>query len=265
MSATSLPQRNVSTASPAKRAVRGAPIKWTMLVASGFALVCVVLVVGVFASSAPVRASVLKSFASPTATRFANFAHVELARPSQTPSPTFTATHTATPIFTATLIPTETLALLEMSLLADTPTPERPYVNPADAPAVSSAGGEKYILVDISEQHMYVYEGGGLIYSFVASTGINNGTRTGVFHVLDKIPNAYGANWNIWMPNWLGIYWAGSLENGIHALPILPGGSRLWAGYLGTPISYGCVVLGVYESQILYDWADVGTTVEIQW
>ena len=114
-----------------------------------------------------------------------------------------------------------------MSVLVDMPTPERPYVDPANAPAVSSLRGEKYILVDISEQHMYVYESGVLIYSFVVSTGIGNSTRTGVFHVLDKIPNAYGANWNIWMPNWLGIYWSGSLENGIHALIHLVGG---WTG-----------------------------------
>jgi len=124
---------------------------------------------------------------------------------------------------------------------------------------------EKYILVDISEQHLYAYESGLLVYSFVASTGMNNATRVGVFSVLDKIPNAYGATWNIWMPNWLGIYWAGTLENGIHALPILSNGLRLWDGYLGTPISYGCVVLGVNESQMLYDWVTVGTPVEIQW
>jgi LysM repeat protein len=124
---------------------------------------------------------------------------------------------------------------------------------------------DQYILVDISEQHLYAYESGELVFSFVASTGMNNSTRVGVFSVLDKIPNAYGANWDIWMPNWLGIYWSGTLENGIHALPILPNGSRLWAGYLGTPISYGCVVLGVNESQLLYDWVHVGTTVEIQW
>jgi hypothetical protein len=67
------------------------------------------------------------------------------------------------------------------------------------------------------------------------------------------------------MPNWLGIYWAGGLENGIHALPILPSGARLWAGFLGRPISYGCVVLGEYESELLYNWADIGTPVEIQW
>ena len=85
------------------------------------------------------------------------------------------------------------------------------------------------------------------------------------FPVQSKIPNAYGSTWNIWMPDWLGIYWAGSLENGIHALPILPNGATLWEGYLGRPISYGCVVLGTYDAQLLYNWAEIGTTVEIQW
>lgn len=138
---------------------------------------------------------------------------------------------------------------------------------PASAPdaVIQPVSTGKYILVSLSEQHLYAYDNGQLIYSFVASTGMGNSTRVGTFQILDKIPNAYGANWNIWMPNWMGIYWSGTLENGIHALPILPGGGRLWAGYLGTPISYGCVVLGIDESLQLYDWADVGTPVEIRW
>jgi lipoprotein-anchoring transpeptidase ErfK/SrfK len=103
------------------------------------------------------------------------------------------------------------------------------------------------------------------VYSFVASTGMNNATRVGNFAVQSKIPNAYGSTWNIWMPSWLGIYWSGGLENGIHALPILPSGATLWAGLLGRPISYGCVVLGSYEAQVLYNWAEIGTPVEIQW
>ena len=133
------------------------------------------------------------------------------------------------------------------------------------APIPAYTGGMRRILVDISEQHLYAYQGEVLVYSFVASTGMNNATRTGTFSVLNKLPNAYGETWNIWMPNWLGIYWAGGLQNGIHALPILPSGRRLWAGYLGRPISYGCVVLGVDEAQLLYDWTDIGTPVEIRW
>lgn len=165
------------------------------------------------------------------------------------------------PEATFTPLPTETPALLSMEILADTPVPQ--YVAPQPAPV--SYGGSKYILVDISEQHMYVYEDNVLIYSFVVSTGINNATRVGAFAVQSKIPNAYGSTWNIWMPNWLGIYWAGGLENGIHALPILPNGATLWEGYLGRPVSYGCVVLGTYESKLLYDWAEIGTPVEIRW
>ncbi|MEW6284677.1 MAG: L,D-transpeptidase [Chloroflexota bacterium] len=168
---------------------------------------------------------------------------------------------TPLPADTPTPLPTETPALLSMEVLADTPTPQ--YVAPQ--PAAVSYGGSKYILVDISEQHMYVYEDDVLIYSFVASTGMNNATRVGTFAVQSKIPNAYGSTWDIWMPNWLGIYWAGGLENGIHALPILPNGATLWEGYLGRPVSYGCVVLGTYESKLLYDWAEIGTPVEIRW
>ncbi|MGC9399531.1 MAG: LysM peptidoglycan-binding domain-containing protein [Anaerolineae bacterium] len=137
-----------------------------------------------------------------------------------------------------------------------------------DVPAPATAGGwgGKRIVVDISEQHLYAYQGDRLIYSFVASTGqAPTYTKTGQFYVQSKIPNAYGSAWNIWMPHWLGIYWAGSTENGIHALPILPSGETLWAGYLGTPISYGCVVLGTHEASLLYRWAEIGTPVSIRY
>jgi LysM repeat protein len=133
------------------------------------------------------------------------------------------------------------------------------------APAATNTGGEKHVVVDISEQHLYAYQGETLVYSFVASTGMyRSPTRTGTFSVLNKIPNAYGSTWNLQMPYWLGIYWSGGLQNGIHALPILSNGQRLWAGYLGTPISYGCVVLDTYEARLLYEWVDVGTQVLIQ-
>ena len=132
------------------------------------------------------------------------------------------------------------------------------------APTLSSGG--KRIVVNLSEQHLYAYEGGQLLYSFVASSGVApTYTRTGEFRVQRKIPNAYGAAWNIWMPHWLGIYWAGSTENGIHALPILPNGQTLWAGYLGRPVSYGCIVLGTSEAQLLYNWAEIGTPVSIRY
>lgn len=132
------------------------------------------------------------------------------------------------------------------------------------APAPS--GGGKYIVVNLSEQHLYAYQGDQLVHSFVASSGAAPYyTRVGEFRVQSKIPNAYGSTWNIWMPHWLGIYWAGSTENGIHALPVMANGVTLWAGYLGSPVSYGCIVLGTYEASLLYAWAEIGTPVSIHY
>ncbi|MEW6028009.1 MAG: L,D-transpeptidase [Chloroflexota bacterium] len=218
------------------------------------------------ASDSPALASVMDGLSQSTASP-AVFARADVPKPTHTATPffTLTPTPTQTPPPTETPVPTETAGVMEAVIVADTPTLEAAYQPPAAAPGYSSVGGGKYILVDISEQHLYAYEGGTLVFSFVASTGINNATRVGTFAVQSKIPNAYGATWNIWMPNWLGIYWSGGLENGIHALPILPNGSQLWEGFLGRPVSYGCVVLGAYESQLLYDWAEIGTPVEIQW
>ncbi len=201
------------------------------------------------------------------------FALVMLKKPTITsvplpigsPIPDILPTESQIPtvVETATAEPTVE-SLVAAEIVADTPAPTG-YSNATQYDSPPSYSGNKYILVDISEQHMYVYEGDVLANDFVASTGMNNATRVGHFSVLDKIPSAYGATWDIWMPNWLGIYWAGSMENGIHALPILSNGATLWSGYLGVPISYGCVVLGTYEAQWLYDWADIGTPVEIRW
>lgn len=123
----------------------------------------------------------------------------------------------------------------------------------------------KKIVVDISEQRMYVYEGGVLIYKWVCSTGVpGRDTRTGVFAVQSKIPEAYSSVWRLRMPYWLGIYWAGASENGIHALPINPDGTILWAGFLGHKVSFGCIILDTPNAKTLYEWAEIGTPVIVQ-
>lgn len=145
------------------------------------------------------------------------------------------------------------IKLAEVTFLLTPPTPTpRPIPN-------------KRIEVDISEQHFYAYEGDTLVYSFVCSTGEpGRDTAPGSYRVLDKIPMAYASTWNLKMPYWLGIYWAGTLENGIHALPILPSGQKLWDGYLGQRVSYGCVILSTEAARTIYDWAEIGTPVIIR-
>jgi len=145
------------------------------------------------------------------------------------------------------------IKLAEVTFLLTPPSPTpRPIPN-------------KRIEVDISEQHFYAYESDTLVYSFVCSTGEpGRATAPGSYQVLDKIPMAYASTWNLKMPYWLGIYWAGTLENGIHALPILPSGQKLWDGYLGQRVSYGCIILSTEAAKTIYDWAEIGTPVIIR-
>ncbi len=220
-------------------------------------LVFVLFAVGVWALFPRISSLAAGFNAEPTATLSQeHWGEGGLEKPTYTPTATATFTPTATPTITPS--PTAT------TTPEPTETPKPTAVPEAPAQTYSS-GGAKYVLVDISEQHMYAYEGDTLVFSFVASTGMNNATAPGVYSVLNKIPSAYGSTWDIWMPYWLGIYWVGNLQNGIHALPIMPNGGILWDGYLGTPISYGCVVLSTYNASLLYNWVDIGTPVEIRW
>ncbi len=125
---------------------------------------------------------------------------------------------------------------------------------------------EQRIVIDLSDQHLYAYEGDTLVYDFLCSTGIaSSPTITGTFQILSKEENAYASSWDLWMPHFMGIYRSGpDFTNGIHGLPTLSSGARLWEGYLGRPVSYGCIVLGLDEAATLYNWAELGTLVVIR-
>jgi len=124
----------------------------------------------------------------------------------------------------------------------------------------------KRIRISISEQHMWVYHHDEVIDEFVVSTGMDNSpTMPGLFQVLFHELNAYGSRWDLYMPHFLGIYEAlPDFTNGIHGLPLLSNGQRLWGNVLGTPASYGCIILELDSAEWLYDWAEDGVVVEIE-
>lgn len=123
----------------------------------------------------------------------------------------------------------------------------------------------KRIVVDISSQRMTVYENGEVRNTYVVSTGIaSSPTMAGVFQVQTHEINAYATNWDLYMPHFMGIYeaWPGFM-NGIHGLPLLSSGTRLWASTLGAPASYGCIILDLGAAEDLYYWAEDGVVIEI--
>jgi len=124
----------------------------------------------------------------------------------------------------------------------------------------------KKVVISIAKQRMRVYENGALLYDWVVSTGIKSSpTSVGVFQVLSKDENAYASLWDLYMPHFVAIYPAGpDFYNGVHGLPTLSSGRRLWEGLLGSPASYGCIILGMEQAETFYTWAEIGVIVVIE-
>jgi lipoprotein-anchoring transpeptidase ErfK/SrfK len=126
----------------------------------------------------------------------------------------------------------------------------------------------KRIVVSISQQKMWAYEQGVVKWEWPVSTGISSSpTAPGVFQVQTHELNAYAANWNLWMPHFMGIYRpvpSSDFMNGFHGFPTRYGSNLLWTNSLGHPVTYGCILVSSDNATSLYEWAEAGVVVEIQ-
>ncbi|MEW6230990.1 MAG: L,D-transpeptidase family protein, partial [Chloroflexota bacterium] len=125
----------------------------------------------------------------------------------------------------------------------------------------------KRIEVNLTTQRLIAWEGSRAVYQFPVTTGRpGSPTLPGSFQIRDKIASAYSNIWRLQLPYWMGIYWAGPIENGFHALPVDKNGNVLWGENLGVrPSSYGCIVLATADAAKLFNWANVGTRVSIHY
>ncbi|NPV66945.1 MAG: L,D-transpeptidase family protein [Anaerolineae bacterium] len=126
---------------------------------------------------------------------------------------------------------------------------------------------DKRIEVSISQQRVRVYEGGALLWDWPASTGIaDSPTWPGIYQIISHVPNAYAANWNLYMPYFLGVYRpipGADFTNGFHGFPTRGGSQLLWTNSLGHRVTYGCILISTRNAELLYNWAQEGVVVEI--
>lgn len=122
---------------------------------------------------------------------------------------------------------------------------------PAPVAAQTSA---KRIVVNLAQQRIYAYQGNTLVLSAPVNA---RGTRRGSFRVQNKIPmaNSIVRGWRL--AHWMGIYYVGRVQNGIHGPEYLRGGGVAY-------VSLGCVVIRSADlAARLYRWAQVGVPVRI--
>ena len=120
----------------------------------------------------------------------------------------------------------------------------------------------KYIDISLKHQNMVIFEDGKPLDAFLISSGMKGlNTPTGTFKIENKYPRAWSKDYFLWMPYWMAFLPTGKM--GIHELPEWPGGYKEPGTHLGTPVSHGCVRLGVGPAKQVYDWAEIGTPVII--
>ena len=116
------------------------------------------------------------------------------------------------------------------------------------------------VQVSIANQQVYVRDGDSVIYTMIASTGVNDCTPRGTYTVNGRgasfmNPDGMGANnWVQFLGNYL-----------FHSVPIDRSGAYIVseAQKLGRPASHGCVRLTIPDSRWLYDQLRDGTRVTI--
>jgi LysM repeat protein len=120
-------------------------------------------------------------------------------------------------------------------------------------------------IASISEQRCWLFKDGELIGDWRCSSGRKEAPSVpGSYRIQSMIRDAYGSRWDFWMPYWLGLYYAGSTENGIHGLPYdKKTGRRTWEGLVGTPITFGCIMLDDANARKLFETAYIGMPVVI--
>jgi LysM repeat protein len=164
------------------------------------------------------------------------------------------------------------LAIVAYNNLPDTETvfsglelriPYGPPILDRRRPPSPQSGTE--FIISISRQQCWVMQGDRLIHEWRCSTGFGEWvTRTGTFPVQSKIDMAQSSAYRLDMPYWLGLYYVGSFENGIHGLPIdWDSGEKIWDQLIGQPATFGCAMLMDEDAERLFNLAYLGMRVHI--
>ena len=256
------------------------------------------MVVGFFAFVAltsPMLASIVSRVSAPVPTQEILWAPAEIAKPGSAPvnvsafvpsnadngssssgipqsNPPFDTAPTATDVPAATQTPTElpieeplstevpaateTPGSMVMEIVNDTPTSESSAPVPSD-PGYASGNGERWIDVDLTNQSLYAYEGDTVVNSFIVSTGTwLTPTVTGQYKVYVKIRSGSMSGPGYFLPDVPYIMYFYK-SYGLHG--------TYWHNNFGTPMSHGCVNLRTDEAAWLFNWASVGTVVNVHY
>jgi lipoprotein-anchoring transpeptidase ErfK/SrfK len=125
----------------------------------------------------------------------------------------------------------------------------------------------KRIEVNLASQSVLAFEGSNKVNEFVVSTGLWGRTPTGSFTIQRKVASQTMAGGNRALGTYYylpGVPWVQFFGNA--QIPWSRGFSfhgTYWHNNFGHPMSHGCINMKTPDAKWLYDWAPMGTPVQI--
>ena len=186
-----------------------------------------------------------------------------LLKPTLTPTATATSTPTATltPTLTPTITPTRTPKPTKTPKPTHTPDPTDtpvPYQEPAGVLIPGEVDdNQRWIDIDLTYQMVYAMTGDEVSNSFLVSTGTwQHPTVTGQYAIYVKYTAADMSGPGYYLPSvpYVMYFYSGY---GLHG--------TYWHSNFGTPMSHGCINLRTDDAAWLFNFADIGTLVNIHY
>jgi lipoprotein-anchoring transpeptidase ErfK/SrfK len=168
---------------------------------------------------------------------------------------TFTATATPTPTETPTPTPSPTPTITETPTPTSTPTPRPAFSWEYSTDPNELADEGRWIDIDLSEQRVRAYEGAEPVMEFIVSTGTSaHPTVTGQFRIYVKLRSTPMSGPGYYLPGvpFTMYFYKGYALHGTY-----------WHSNFGVPMSHGCVNFRTSDAETLFNWAEVGTLVNV--
>jgi lipoprotein-anchoring transpeptidase ErfK/SrfK len=144
------------------------------------------------------------------------------------------------------------------------PTPDAQTTADGEPAVPYDSGEHKRIVFSISQQRVWLVEDDeSVARTYLVSGSVTDNLRPGVYQVYSKSPDAVGIDDSGTMRYMVRFTYGENAAIGFHDIPVNDGHLVQTRKQLGTPLSHGCIRQWRSDAKALWDFAPVGTEVDV--
>jgi lipoprotein-anchoring transpeptidase ErfK/SrfK len=141
------------------------------------------------------------------------------------------------------------------------PAPAPPPSPFAAWPLPAGSGQGRRVVYSVGQQRVWWVESNEVVVNTYLVSGRRGTPRPGTYAVYSK--SRYASSGSARMEYMIRFAWGRSLAIGFHSIPTVGGRPLQSEAQLGQPLSHGCVRQRVSDAAALWNWAPIGTRVDV--